>query len=59
MSLDERAGAAAVRLLGALRRTPLATWVTLVVVGLSTMFVLWVVNPAGVLFTDTTPTGAT
>ena len=57
MSLDERAGAAAVRLLGALRRTPLATWVTLVVVGLSTMFVLWVVNPAGVLFTDTTPTG--
>ncbi|MDP7599242.1 MAG: hypothetical protein QGH55_05560, partial [Acidimicrobiales bacterium] len=57
MSLDERARAAAARLLGALGRTPLATWVTLVVVGLSTMFVLWVANPAGVLFTDTTPTG--
>ncbi|HJL90175.1 MAG TPA: hypothetical protein QF905_07550, partial [Acidimicrobiales bacterium] len=57
MIFDERARAAVIRLLAAIRRVPLATWVTVSVVGLSTLFVLWVVNPAGVLFTDTTPTG--
>ncbi|MDP6482046.1 MAG: hypothetical protein QF522_09260, partial [Acidimicrobiales bacterium] len=57
MNLQEGARDAAVRLLAAVRRVPLATWVTAVVVGLSCLFVLWVVNPSGVLFTDTTPTG--
>jgi len=57
VSYDERARDAAARLLAAVRRVPLATWVTLFVVGLSTLFVLWVVNPAGVLFSNTTPTG--
>ena len=57
MNLDAKARDAAVRLLSHLRRVPLATWVTLAVVGISTLFVVWVVNPAGVLLTDTTPTG--
>ncbi len=39
------------------RRVPFAAWATGAVVGLATLFVLWVVNPSGVLFTDTTPTG--
>jgi len=57
VNLDAKARDAAVRLLSHLRRVPLATWVTLAVVGISTLFVVWVVNPAGVLLTDTTPTG--
>ena len=40
-----------------MRRIPFTTWVTLAVVGFSTLFVLWVVNPDGVLFSRSTPTG--
>ena len=44
-------------LVAALRRIPLTTWVTGFLVGGSVMFVLWVVNPDGLLFTRSTPTG--
>ena len=40
-----------------LRRVPFTAWVTGLLVAGSVLFVLWVVNPDGVLFTDTTPTG--
>ena len=40
-----------------LRRVPFTAWVTGLLVTGSVLFVLWVVNPDGVLFTDTTPTG--
>ncbi|MED5397299.1 MAG: hypothetical protein VX782_03045, partial [Actinomycetota bacterium] len=40
-----------------LRRIPFTAWVTGLLVAGSALFVLWVVNPDGVLFTDTTPTG--
>ena len=44
-------------LVAILRRVPLTAWVTGLLVTGSVLFVLWVVNPDGVLFTDTTPTG--
>jgi len=40
-----------------LRRVPFTRWVDLLVVLGSAWFVLWVVNPDGVLFSLTTPTG--
>ena len=40
-----------------LRRVSFTAWVTGLLVTGSVLFVLWVVNPDGVLFTDTTPTG--
>ena len=40
-----------------LRRVPFTAWVTGLLVTGSVLFVLWVVNPDGVLFTGTTPTG--
>jgi len=48
---------AASPLVAALRRIPLTTWVTGFLVGGSVLFVLWVVNPDGLLFTRSTPTG--
>ena len=44
-------------LVALLRRIPFTAWVTGLLVAGSVLFVLWVVNPDGVLFTDTTPTG--
>ena len=44
-------------LVAILRRIPLTTWVTGFLVGGSVLFVLWVVNPDGLLFTRSTPTG--
>ncbi len=41
----------------ALRRIPLTLWVDLLIVLGGAWFVLWVVNPDGVLFTRSTPTG--
>ena len=41
----------------ALRRVPLTRWVDLLIVLGGVWFVLWVVNPDGVLFTRSTPTG--
>ena len=40
-----------------LRRVPFTRWVDLLVVLGGAWFVLWVVNPDGVLFSRTTPTG--
>ena len=40
-----------------LRRVPLTRWVDLLIVLGGVWFVLWVVNPDGVLFTRSTPTG--
>ncbi len=40
-----------------LAAVPAGAWLTGATVGLSALFVLWVVNPDGVLFTQTTPTG--
>ena len=40
-----------------LAAVPASAWLTGATVGLSALFVLWVVNPDGVLFTRTTPTG--
>ena len=34
-----------------------ANWVTAVIVVLSTFYLLWIVNPNGVLFSSTLPTG--
>ena len=39
------------------RRVPLTRWVDLLIVLGGVWFVLWVVNPDGVLFTRSTPTG--
>ena len=44
-------------LTAAVRRIPLTTWVNWFLVGGSVLFVLWVVNPDGLLFTRSTPTG--
>ncbi|SVA62825.1 uncharacterized protein METZ01_LOCUS115679, partial [marine metagenome] len=44
-------------LAAAVRRIPLTTWVNWFLVGGSVLFVLWVVNPDGLLFTRSTPTG--
>ena len=44
-------------LAAAMRRIPLTTWVNWFLVGGSVLFVLWVVNPDGLLFTRSTPTG--
>ena len=41
----------------ALRSVPLTRWVDLLIVLGGVWFVLWVVNPDGVLFTRSTPTG--
>ena len=40
-----------------IRRVPLTRWVDLLIVLGGVWFVLWVVNPDGVLFTRSTPTG--
>ena len=45
------------RVLAALRRVPMTAWVTGLLVGLATAFVVWVVNPEGLLFRGSTPTG--
>ncbi len=44
-------------LAAAIRRMPLTWWVNLFIVLGGMWFVLWVVNPDGVLFTRSTPTG--
>lgn len=44
-------------LAAALRRIPFFSWINLFLVFGSAWFVLWVVNPDGLLFTRTTPTG--
>ena len=54
---EDGADGAASPLVAALRRIPLTTWVTGFLVGGSVLFVLWVVNPDGLLFTRSTPTG--
>lgn len=44
-------------IIAALKRVSLTAWVTGSLVALATLFLLWVMNPNGVLFTTTTPTG--